>query len=101
MTSPEQMTATAAVPQIDDIAAQHDVILAPSSTGEAPIGIDSTGDASFNGIWTVMQVPVVNIPGHTGPAGMPVGLSFAGRRYDDRRVIAAAGLAGSLWAGTA
>jgi Asp-tRNA(Asn)/Glu-tRNA(Gln) amidotransferase A subunit family amidase len=42
---------------------------------------------------------VVNIPGHTGPAGMPVGLSFIGRRYDDRRVIAAAGLAGSLWAG--
>jgi len=29
---------------------------------------------------------------------MPVGLSFVGRRYDDRRVIAAAGLAGSLWA---
>jgi Asp-tRNA(Asn)/Glu-tRNA(Gln) amidotransferase A subunit family amidase len=85
--------------QIDDIAAQYDVILAPSSTGEAPVGIDSTGDASFNGIWTVLQVPVVNIPGHTGPAGMPVGLSFIGRRYDDRRVIAAAGLAGSLWAG--
>jgi Asp-tRNA(Asn)/Glu-tRNA(Gln) amidotransferase A subunit family amidase len=84
--------------QIDDIAAGYDVFLAPSSTGEAPVGIDSTGDASFNGMWTVLQVPVVNIPGHTGPAGMPVGLSFVGRRYDDRRVIAAAGLAGSLWA---
>jgi Asp-tRNA(Asn)/Glu-tRNA(Gln) amidotransferase A subunit family amidase len=87
--------------QIDDIAAQCDVILAPSATGEAPVGIDSTGDATFNGMWTVLQVPVVNIPGHTGPAGMPVGLSFVGRRYDDRRVIAAAGLAGSLWAGMA
>jgi Asp-tRNA(Asn)/Glu-tRNA(Gln) amidotransferase A subunit family amidase len=87
--------------RIDDIAAPYDVILAPSSTGEAPVGIDSTGDASFNGVWTVLQVPVVNIPGHTGPAGMPVGLSFVGRRYDDRRVIAAAGLAGSLWAGKA
>jgi amidase len=85
--------------QLDDIAAQYDVFLAPSATGEAPVGIDSTGDASFNGMWTVLQVPVVNIPGHTGPAGMPVGLSFVGRRYDDRRVIAAAGLAGSLWAG--
>ncbi len=84
--------------QIDDIAAEYDVLLAPSATGEAPVGIDSTGDASFNGMWTVLQVPVVNIPGHTGPAGMPVGLSFVGRRYDDRRVIAAAGLAGSLWA---
>ena len=83
--------------QIDDIAARHDVILAPSATGEAPVGIDSTGDATFNGMWTVLQVPVVNIPGHAGPAGMPVGLSFVGRRYDDRRVIAAAGLAGALW----
>lgn len=87
--------------QIDDIIAAHDVILAPSSTGEAPVGIASTGDASFNGMWTALQVPVVNIPGQTGPAGMPVGLSFVGRRYDDRRVIAAAGLAGALWAGKA
>lgn len=87
--------------QIDDVAAAYDVLLVPSSTGEAPVGIGSTGDASFNGMWTALQVPVVNIPGHTGPAGMPVGLSFVGRRYDDRRVIAAAGLAGALWAGKA
>jgi amidase len=85
--------------QIDDIIAGYDVVLAPSSTGEAPVGIDSTGDASFNGLWTVLQVPVVNVPGHLGPAGMPVGLSFVGRRYDDRKVIAAAGLAGARWAG--
>jgi Asp-tRNA(Asn)/Glu-tRNA(Gln) amidotransferase A subunit family amidase len=63
--------------------------------------VENRDGPSFNGIWTVLQVPVVNIPGHTGPAGMPVGLSFVGRRYDDRRVIAAAGLAGSLWAGKA
>jgi Asp-tRNA(Asn)/Glu-tRNA(Gln) amidotransferase A subunit family amidase len=83
--------------EFDDIAAAYDVVLAPSATGEAPVGIESTGDASFNGMWTALQVPVVNVPGHTGPAGMPVGLSLVGRRYDDRRAIAAASLAGTLW----
>ena len=83
--------------QFDDIAAAYDVVLTPSATGEAPVGIESTGDASFNGMWTALQVPVVNVPGHTGPAGMPVGLSLVARRYDDRRAIAAASLVGPLW----
>jgi Asp-tRNA(Asn)/Glu-tRNA(Gln) amidotransferase A subunit family amidase len=85
----------------DDIAAAYDVILTPSATGEAPLGQDKTGDASFNSMWTLLQVPVVNVPGFHGPAGMPVGLSLVARRYEDRKVIAYAGLAGTLFAAEA
>ncbi len=81
----------------DDIAAGYDLILTPSATGEAPLGIELTGDASFNSMWTLLQVPVVNVPGMVGPNGYPVGLSLTGRRYDDRKVIAYARLAGAAF----
>jgi Asp-tRNA(Asn)/Glu-tRNA(Gln) amidotransferase A subunit family amidase len=81
----------------DDIACEYDAVLTPSAAGEAPRGIETTGDASFNSMWTLLQVPVVNVPGFKGESGMPVGLSLVGRRYDDRKVIAMAGLAGPLF----
>lgn len=81
----------------DDIAQHYDAILTPSAPGVAPVGLDVTGDASFNSMWTLLQVPVVNVPGFRGDFDMPVGLSLVGRRYDDRKVIAIAGLAGRLF----
>lgn len=83
---------------IDGLLGRYDVLLTPSATGEAPLGLESTGDAAFNSLWTVLQVPVVTVPGHTGPAGLPVGLSLVGRRYEDRRVLAIAELVGAEWA---
>jgi len=81
----------------DDVAAQYDVVLTPSATGEAPVGQDKTGDASFNSMWTLLQVPVVNVPGLVGPSGLPLGLSLVGRRYEDRKVIAIAELVGAVF----
>jgi Asp-tRNA(Asn)/Glu-tRNA(Gln) amidotransferase A subunit family amidase len=82
----------------DDVAGQYDIVLTPSATGEAPEGQDATGDASFNSMWTLLQVPVVNVPGLVGPTGLPVGLSLVGRRYEDRKVIAVAELVGAAFA---
>ena len=82
----------------DDIAAGVDVVLTPSATGEAPVGIANTGLSVFNSMWTILQVPVVNVPGLVGPAGMPVGVSIVTRRYQDRWAIAAAGLLGDVLA---
>lgn len=87
-------TADACRALFDDIASGYDVVLTPSTIGEAPLGIDRTGDASFNSMWTLLQVPVVNVPGLTGLNGLPTGLSLTGRRYDDRKVIAHAKLVG-------
>lgn len=82
----------------DDIACEYDAVLTPSAAGEAPVGTETTGDASFNSMWTVLQVPVVNVPGFTGPNGMPLGLSLVSRRFQDRKVIALARLAAPLFA---
>lgn len=84
----------------DDIAAGVDVVLTPSAPGEAPVGIENTGLSVFNSMWTLLQVPVVNVPGLVGPSGMPIGVSLVTRRYEDRWAIACAGLLGAALAGS-
>jgi amidase len=67
-----------------------DVLLAPSATGEAPEGLESTGDPKFQEFWTALHVPAITLPTHKGPNGLPVGIQFVGRLYDDENLIAAA-----------
>ncbi len=70
----------------DGIASGFDAVLTPSARGEAPLGT-ITGDAALNAMWTLLHVPVVNVPGFVGPAGMPIGLSLTGPRYSDRHLV--------------
>lgn len=82
----------------DEIMGGFDAIMTPSACGEAPVGLERTGDAAMNSMWTLLQVPVVSAPGLTGPNGMPLGISFVARRYADRTALAVAKLAGEVLA---
>jgi amidase len=70
--------------------AEADVLLAPSTQGEAPAGIVATGDPLFNRIWTLLHVPVVHVPAGTGPRRMPLGLTVVGPLAADRATLRAA-----------
>lgn len=85
--------------RFDELAAPFDAVITPSTPGEAPLGLENTGAATFNRIWTLLHAPCVNVPGLRGPAGMPVGVTVTGPRFHDRHVIAAAGLLGERIAG--
>lgn len=67
-----------------------DVLLAPTVPGEAPIGLAYTGDHRLQSIWTQLRTPTVNLPVHTGPNGMPVGVQLVGLPYGDRNLLAIA-----------
>ncbi len=68
-----------------------DVLLTPSTAGEATTDLVGVSDSSFNRIWTLMHGPCVTIPAYEGPNRMPVGVQLVGRPGDDARVIAIAG----------
>jgi Asp-tRNA(Asn)/Glu-tRNA(Gln) amidotransferase A subunit family amidase len=65
-----------------------DILLTPAAPGEAPAGLDWTGDPAFNAIWTALHVPCVSVPAGAGPNGLPLGIQVVGRRSDDRATLA-------------
>jgi len=67
-----------------------DALLAPCVMGEAPVGLDSTGDHAFVGFWNLLHAPSFALPTHRGPNGMPLGLHLVSRFADDARVMAVA-----------
>ncbi len=85
-----QIRAHAARAGLDRLFGEYDVLLTPSAPGEAPEGLDSTGDASFNRGWTMLHVPCVSVPAGTGPAGLTVGVQIVGRIGEDAKTLAAA-----------
>jgi len=64
-----------------------DVLITPSAPGEAPKGLEWTGDPAFNFIWTSLHVPCVTVPAGLGPNGMPLGIQIVGRRGEDKAVL--------------
>lgn len=67
-----------------------DVLLAPSAEGEAPAGLDATGNPIFNRMWTLLGVPCVHVPTGVGAHGLPVGVTVIGPRWADDRALAVA-----------
>ncbi len=66
---------------------KYDAILTPATTGEAPIGLESTGSPVFCTLWTLCGVPAITLPLMTGPAGLPLGVQLVGPRGDDARLL--------------
>ncbi len=75
---------------LDDLFGDFDLLLAPSAAGEAPRGLGSTGNAAFNGLWTLAGTPCLTLPGGTGPQGLPLGVQLVGARSRDRALFDAA-----------
>jgi amidase len=83
-------TADAFRRHLDDIFADVDVLLTPSAAGEALLGLGSTGDPSFNSIWTLAWTPCLTLPAGTGPSGLPLGIQLVGPRFADEALFDAA-----------
>ena len=65
-----------------------DILVTPSAPGEAPDGLDFTGNPVFNSYWTALHVPCVTVPAGVGPNGMPLGIQIVGRGGEDRSTLA-------------
>lgn len=79
---------------IDRLFGDANVVLTPSAPGEAPCGLDATGDPQFNRPWHLLGGPQINVPlpkalAH-GESGLPLGLQLVARPGDDAGALAAA-----------
>lgn len=76
--------------EIPEMFGDVDVLLAPAVTGEAPLGLQSTGDTRFQEFWTALHVPAITLPTHQGPHGLPIGIQLIGRIYNDELLLSSA-----------
>jgi Asp-tRNA(Asn)/Glu-tRNA(Gln) amidotransferase A subunit family amidase len=67
--------------------APFDLMLSASAPGEAPAGLGNTGEAMFNRWSSGLHVPCVNVPGFSGPGGLPVGVQLIGAQGEDLRLL--------------
>ena len=80
----------------------YNAVITPAAPGEAPRGLDSTGNPAFATLWTYLGVPAVTVPLLRGPSGMPRGVQVVAARGDDARLLRSAQwLARSLGGGRA
>lgn len=70
-----------------DICAPFDAVLTLPAAGEAPRGLQSTGDAAFNSLWTACGLPCVTIPTGRGRMNMPMGLQIVGGFEEDWKTL--------------
>lgn len=67
-----------------------DILLLPTAPGEAPEGLDGTGDPRLQEMWTALHLPSLTLPFGTCPRGLPLGLQLVGPPLGDAGLLAAA-----------
>ncbi|MFF1908869.1 amidase [Kitasatospora sp. NPDC058218] len=71
-------------------AAGVDLLVAPSATGPAPLGLGSTGDAVMSLPWSYAGLPALSLPAGVSADGLPFGLQVVGAAGADELLLARA-----------
>jgi Asp-tRNA(Asn)/Glu-tRNA(Gln) amidotransferase A subunit family amidase len=66
---------------------RYDAILTPAALGEAPAGLEATGDPIFCKLWTLCGTPAVTLPILEGANGLPMGAQLVSARGDDAKLL--------------
>jgi Asp-tRNA(Asn)/Glu-tRNA(Gln) amidotransferase A subunit family amidase len=69
---------------------EYDAIITPAACGEAPIGLESTGDPIFCSTWTYLGVPAISLPLLESKNRLPIGLQLVGPRGEDATLLRSA-----------
>lgn len=68
--------------------AQWDAILMPGASGDAPEGLEYTGDPSTLLPWTFFGLPSISVPGGLSRRGLPLGMQLVAAANTDYRLLA-------------
>jgi Asp-tRNA(Asn)/Glu-tRNA(Gln) amidotransferase A subunit family amidase len=87
----DYLLAKSRIPHVSDAFAEffekYDAILCPAALGEAPKGLESTGNPIMQTVWTFGGLPCVNLPFLSGGSGLPVGIQAVGAYRQDGRLL--------------
>ena len=73
--------------ELHRVFSDFDALVTPATTGEAPMGLGSTGSPMFCTIWTLTGVPALSMPLLRGEADMPIGVQLVAARGHDARLL--------------
>ncbi len=87
----DYLGAVAGIPTLNDLLDpvfdEYDAIVTPAAPGEAPRGLQSTGQPIFCTLWTYLGTPALTLPLLRSSAGLPLGVQLVGRRGGDARLL--------------
>ena len=66
---------------------KYDCIITPAAPGQAPRDLMNTGNAIFNGYWTMMGVPAISLPLLKGKDDLPIGIQFIASWCEDLKLL--------------
>ncbi|KRH78239.1 glutamyl-tRNA(Gln) amidotransferase subunit A [Ferrovum sp. JA12] len=69
-----------------------DILIAPSTLGEAPDGLDNTGNPIMSRLWTLLGNPTCHLPIGYSLRKLPLGLTVIGALHEDKRLLSYAHL---------
>jgi Asp-tRNA(Asn)/Glu-tRNA(Gln) amidotransferase A subunit family amidase len=72
---------------LDHIFDEFDAILTPAAPGEAPRGLQATGNPIFCTLWTYLGMPAITLPLLQSEAGLPIGVQLVAQRNNDARLL--------------
>jgi Asp-tRNA(Asn)/Glu-tRNA(Gln) amidotransferase A subunit family amidase len=75
--------------EVEALLANGDCLALPTVSGPAPAP-DTTGDASFQGPFSLLGLPAISLPSGLSAEGMPLGLQLVGPAFGEASLFAAA-----------
>lgn len=84
----------------EEIFADVDILLTPTTPGEAPEGKSYAGDPRLQELWTTLHLPSITLPAGRGRHNLPLGIQLVARAYHDRTLLAHASWLSAILAGS-
>lgn len=75
--------------RVDELLQGFDALLLPTASHVAP-DLSTTGDTSFQAIWTMLGLPAITLPSGLNAERLPFGTQLVGRAWDESTLLSAA-----------
>jgi Asp-tRNA(Asn)/Glu-tRNA(Gln) amidotransferase A subunit family amidase len=71
----------------ETVVCEYNAVITLAVNGEAPAGLASTGDPSFQEIWSFLHAPAITLPWMYGNSGLPIGVQIVGPPLRDAALL--------------